>query len=230
MLRILCAGAVSIMVCVAGAHGADLPMFVPKQVHTKIVKKKSAAKVAAVAPVKLHAAVQKPVASLATAKQTAKIASKSVAAPSENEQANNSVNLSWTLGPLVANADGGKNEGSASITGNLIIDKPGAKIGPELNIELVGHIIKTPQSVVRLDVQIGDVKRTVTWKSDEIKSGTFKIMLHERLPAGVLPETFPASALAFVTKEGDGHAAMVSLEKINLRIGKLSVAGADDEQ
>lgn len=230
MLRILCAGAVSVLVCVASAHAADLPLFVPKQDHIKIVTKKTSAKIAAVAPVKLHAASQKRVAALATAKPTAKIILKSAVAPSEIEQANNSVNLSWTLGPLVANADGGKNEGSASITGNLIIDKPGAKIGPQLNIELIGHIIKTPQSVVRIDVQIGDVKRTVTWKSDEIKSGTFKIMLHERLPAGVLPETFPASALAFVTKEGDGHAAMVSLEKINLHIGKLIVAGVDDEQ
>jgi hypothetical protein len=126
-------------------------------------------------------------------------------------------NLSWVLGPMVANADGGKREGSASATANIVVEAPGTSFGPEMIIELEGHVVKTIQSTVRLDIHVGDVKKSVTWNSDEIKSGIFKITINEKVPVGVLPTLIPVSALGFVTQAGEGHAAMVSLEKIVLR-------------
>ncbi len=228
MFRLLSACALSMMFVMSVVQAADLPTHLPKHVNAKLVKKKKVKiavhkvampkRVAAVAPV-----VAAPVVTKAPA-VVANVPTKSAAAPK-----NDVINLSWTLDPLIANADGGKNEGSASITGNLIMDKPGQKFGPQVTIELIGHIVKTMDSVVRIDVQIGSVKRTVTWENDVAKSGTFKIMFDEKLPAGALPETLPASALAFVTKTGDGRAAMISLEKINLHMEKLRIAGADEE-
>jgi hypothetical protein len=124
--------------------------------------------------------------------------------------------LSWVLGPMVANADGGKHEGSASASANIVVESPGTTVGPEMIVELQGHVVKTIQSTVRLDIYIGDVKRSVTWSSDEVKSGIFKVTLNEKMPAGVLPSLIPVSALGFVTQAGEGHVAMVSLEKIVL--------------
>jgi len=221
MFRFLSACALSVMFVTSVAQAADLPMQLPKHVHAKIIKKKvkvATAKVAA--PAKHVATVVAPLKASAPTPD-AKVA----AVPAKID----SVNLSWTLDPLVANADGGKNEGSASVIGNLILDKAGQKFGPLMTIELVGHIVKTPESVVRIDIQIGTIKRTVTWNADEVKSGTFKIVLDEKLPVGMLPQTLPASALAFVIKKGDGRAAMVSLEKINLHMSKLRIAGGEEE-
>jgi hypothetical protein len=132
-------------------------------------------------------------------------------------------NLSWVLGPMVANADGGKREASASATANIIVDNPGTNFGPEMMIEIEGHVVKTAQATVRLDIQIGDMKKTVVWNTNEIKAGIFKITMNEKVPPGVLPALIPVSALAFVTQTGDGHAAMVSLEKIMLRFSGAQV-------
>jgi hypothetical protein len=125
--------------------------------------------------------------------------------------------LTWVLGLMAANADGGKREGSASATANFVVDKPGMACGPEMVIELQGHLVKTLQSTARLDVQIGKTKKTIRWNADEISSGSFKITLNEKIPVGILPNFIPVTALAFVTQTGVGHAAMVSLEKIVLR-------------
>jgi hypothetical protein len=128
--------------------------------------------------------------------------------------------LSWVLGPMVANADGGKREGSASATANIVVETPGANFGNEMVIELEGHVVKTSDATVRLDIHLGEMKKTVVWKADEIKAGIFKITLNEKVTAGTLPNLIPVSALAFVTQSGEGHAAMVSLEKIVLRFSK----------
>ena len=132
-------------------------------------------------------------------------------------------NLSWVLGPMTANADGGKHEASNSATANIVVDKPGTSFGPEMTIELNGHVVKTIQSTVRIDVQIGEMRKSVVWHADEIKSGIFKITINEKVAAGVLPALIPVSAIAFVTQAGEGHAAMVSLEKIVLRFANSQV-------
>jgi hypothetical protein len=134
-------------------------------------------------------------------------------------------NLSWVLGPMVANADGGKRESSASATANIVVDRPGDSFGPEMVIELEGHVVKTAQATVRVDIHIGSMKKTLEWKADEIKAGIFKITFNEIIPPGVLPKLIPVSALAFVTQTGDGHAAMVSLEKIMLHFSGPQVVG-----
>lgn len=230
MLRYFVVSAFGVMLISPDVYAADLPMSFPKHVFAKPFHAKKLSSKVAILRINLHKLPRKSVFATKHEITANKLASKPVTASPHGDLNGSTVDLSWTLGPLVANADGGKNEASASVLGNLVIDKPGAMIGPKMTIELIGHIIKTPDSVVRLDVQIGAVKRTVTWNADEIKSGKFKITLDDVLPAGALPETLPASALAFVTKQGGANAAMISLEKINLHISKLRIAGSDDEQ
>jgi hypothetical protein len=137
-----------------------------------------------------------------------------------------SANLSWVLDPLVANADGGKNEGSASVTGNIIVDTPGTSCDPEMIVDLEGHIVKTVKSTARLDINVGKIHRSVVWNSDDVKSGTFNITLKEKVEACVLGDYIPVSALAFVTKEGEGYTVMVSLEKITVRHAVSDIVGS----
>jgi hypothetical protein len=136
-------------------------------------------------------------------------------------------NFTWVLKPLVANADGGKNEGSASETGNMIVEKPGMMIcSPEMLIDLQGHIVKTVNSTVRLDIQVGEMRRSVVWHPNAAESGKFNITLKENAQGCLPGDYIPVSALAFVTKDGDGHAAMVSLEKIVLRYEGTLLTGS----
>ena len=141
-----------------------------------------------------------------------------VSAVSETKQ-----NLTWVLPAMVAHADGGKQEGSASAVGNIVVDKPGPSFGPQIVIELEGHIVKTIQSTARLDIHVGSIEKSLVWNADEIKSGVFKITLIEKAPGGSVPPYIPVSAIAFVTKSGDGHAVMVSLDKIVLHFGTMDV-------
>lgn len=136
------------------------------------------------------------------------------------------LDMAWILDPLVAHADGPKREGSASIAGNLVVVEPGYVTSPYMVIELNGHIIKTPQTTVRIDVQIGKTTRSVSWKSDDVQAGRFNVELTAPMQAGKLPGYFPVSAIAFVTREAKGGAAMVSLEKIRVRVGKVKQVAA----
>jgi len=225
MIRVLFALGLSMTCAASLACAADLPLLIVEKapIHhkTKIVQRKAFAlpgkKLAILAKKAGHKqqlAVVLPAATMPAP------AIKPPALPSAM------TNLSWVLGPMVANADGGKNEGSASATGNLVVDRPGASYGPEMVIELDGHVVKTVQSTVRLDIHIGPFQKSLVWSADEIKSGIFKITLTEKAPAGVLPAYIPVTALAFVTKVGDGHAAMVSLEKIVVRLGNAQIISA----
>ncbi len=130
--------------------------------------------------------------------------------------------LSWFLDALVANADGPKREDSASTEGNLIVAEPGFVTSPYMVIELSGHIIKTPATTVRLQVRIGAVEKTVNWSADKVESGRFAVSLNAPMKAGELPGYIPVSALALVSREGKQGVAMVSLEKIRVRLGKVA--------
>jgi hypothetical protein len=130
--------------------------------------------------------------------------------------------LSWFLNSLIANVDGPKNESSASMEGNLIVAEPGYVTSPYMVIELSGHVVKTPATTVRIDVSVGKTTRSVTWPSDDTKSGRFKVAIDAPLAKGKLPGYFPVSAIAFVTREGKSGTAMVSLDKVRLRVGKVT--------
>ncbi len=134
------------------------------------------------------------------------------------------MDLSWVLDPLVANADGGKKEDSAAIQGNMVVPEPGYISAPYMQIELNGHIVKTADTTVRLDIKIDGKNHTTSWAADDIQAGKFKITLNAEMAEGNLPAYFPVSAIAFVTNSSKRGAAMVSLEKINIRVGKVSVA------
>jgi hypothetical protein len=138
------------------------------------------------------------------------------------EVSSGELELSWFLDSLVANADGPKGEGSASMEGNLIVAEPGYVSSPYMVIELSGHIVKTRATTVRVEVKIGNVKRSVKWTSDEVESGRFSVSLNAPMSAGQLPGYFPISAIALVSREGKQGAALVSLEKIRVRLGKVT--------
>jgi hypothetical protein len=127
------------------------------------------------------------------------------------------------LDTVVANVDGPKREDSASLEGNLIVSEPGVVSSPYMVIELSGHIVKTPETVARVDIRIGSVQRSVNWSSDEIKSGRFSIALDAPMQAGALPGYFPVSVVALVWRDGKQGTAMVSLEKVRVRLGKVAL-------
>jgi hypothetical protein len=136
----------------------------------------------------------------------------------------NDTDLQWVLGPLVANADGAKREGSASAEANLIVVEPGSVSSSNMIIELSGHVVKTAQTTARIDVRIGDIRRTVSWKTDDVESGRFNIEFNATITGTKVPDYFPVSAIALVTNNSDGGAAMVSLTKIVVRFSNPRVA------
>jgi hypothetical protein len=149
--------------------------------------------------------------------RSARTAPTPVAVPSEE------LELSWFLDTVVANVDGPKREDSASLEGNLIVSEPGVVSSPYMVIELSGHIVKTPETVARVDIRIGSVQRSVNWSADEIKSGRFSIALDAPMQAGALPGYFPVSVVALVWRDGKQGTAMVSLEKVRVRLGKVAL-------
>jgi hypothetical protein len=211
---------VAVIACCFGtmAEAADLPMTVENPVpHRAKAKAPVKAKIAA-AKLKKSATKQPRAAVASTDDQTA-ASSVVETAPKAGE-----INMAWILDPLVANADGKKKEASASVESVLVVVEPGYVPSPYVAIELNGHIIKTAKTTVRIDLQIGDIRRTVSWKDDDVQAGKFKIKLNETLPDGKMPSSFPVSAFAIVTKDGNDGAAMVSLEKVIVRLGKLRTA------
>ena len=215
MLRVLLALALS-SICVANsAYAADVPYEPPKPAILHVMAKKTKVAFQKFAHLIPMAVLPKviPGSITPTTKDQTQVATASTKVSPDV------IELPWVLDPLVATADGGKKEGSSGREVNLVTNRPGTDFGPDVVIELTGHVIKTAQSTVRLDIHIGSLQKSVLWAADDVKSGLFKITLNEKLEPGHMPNYFPASAVAFVTQEGDGHVAMVSLEKVVFRMG-----------
>ncbi len=219
--------ALSIAVCLfcvgSVASAADLPAYDPpvKLKAVKLQKKSSIVLKKAVAKAPVVKTVRAPLArSVKAVEEKPAVANREVVPEAEQKE----INLSWVLDPLVANADGAKKEGSAGVEGNLVVAEPGFVTAPYMVIELRGHVIKTPGSTARIDVRIAGKNHTFSWSAEDVQSGKFVFTLNEEVPAGDLPSYFPVSALAFVTNSAKSGAVMVSLEKINIRIGKVRLA------
>jgi hypothetical protein len=136
----------------------------------------------------------------------------------------NQLTFSMQLDALVANADGAKTEASSSMSGSFVVMQPHKQSLPSMTIELRGHIIKTIGSTARLDVTIGNNKKSIEWKADEAAAKTFDIILNEVVANGELPVPFPISALVVVNKTAGAGAVLVSLESIDVNISQLKVA------
>lgn len=134
--------------------------------------------------------------------------------------------LTMTLKSLSANADGAKTEDSASFAGYFPVQQPDYVALPQLYVELEGHIIKTPGATARLDVIIGNEKKTIEWKAGDNLAEAFTSTISATVADGQLPSPFPVAATLYVSKPADGGAVLVSLEKINLTVGQVRVAGA----
>lgn len=197
------------------SHGAQtVPAKAPARVSAKSKPAKQPLQVASAAPEQAEAPAQ------AEPPQQAEAASEEPVAPLVAPKSKE-LQMSWVLGPLTATADGPKSEGSSSVEGNLVVIEPGYVTSPYMVIELDGHIVKTADTVVRIDVQVGDVRKSISWKADEVSSGRFKEELLAPIPEGALPGYYPVSAIAFVTRTSKQGVAMISLEKISVRVGKL---------
>jgi hypothetical protein len=136
------------------------------------------------------------------------------------------INLSMTLPSLTANADGSRNQASASMEGEMIVVKPGDVPLPRMVIELSGHIIKTVNSTARIDVTIGPSSRSFTWAAKDVASGRFTLLMDGQVPGGKVPSSLPVSAIAMVTKDPGSGAVWVSLEEIKVKLTKFDVADA----
>jgi hypothetical protein len=224
MIRRLVLSIVVCLFCVGSvASAADFPSYDPPVVlkSQKVQKKHSVALKRSIATAPLVKPTEVSVAKTVKAVVEKQAVANPEIVPKPDLQ---EIDLSWVLDPLVANADGAKKEGSAGVEGNLIVAEPGFLTSPYMVIELRGHIVKTPDSTARIDVRIAGKNHTVSWLAEDVQAGKFMITLNEKVPAGALPSYFPVSALAFVTNAAKSGAVMVSLEKINIRIGKVRLA------
>jgi hypothetical protein len=206
------------------AAAADLPVLKAKhKLHRVVVIAKpkviAAKPKSTIAKPKKQIAKARPIVSATAPEVEQGVAS----APVAPDATGNEIDMAWVLDPLVATADGRKREGSASIEGNLIVAEPGYVTAPYMIIQLSGHIVKSPQTTARLDVNIAGTQRSVSWNSDDVQSGRFSIELKAPMQKGKLPDYFPVSALAFVTRDKDAGATMVSLDKIVVRVGKVEL-------
>jgi hypothetical protein len=208
MLLAVCGMCVSLT-----ADAADLPSFTPKRIAAPEKK----------AP-KLQKRAAKPSSTGVATRSLPKIAPKEKKASLDPVDVD--MNLVWVLEPLIANSDGAKREDSASVEANLVVTDAGRVSQSDMTIELTGHVVKTTRTTARIDIRIGNSNRTISWDSDDVLSGKFQISLNQPMSTGQLPDYFPVSALAFVTKEGKDGAAMVSLEKVVVRMGKIQLTGA----
>jgi hypothetical protein len=196
---------------VAGA--ADLPLTkvgaVPPLAKASVKPKRKAAK-----PTQVVAARK---ANVSTADKT----EQAVIAPKSEE-----IQLSWALDRLVAQADGSKREGSASARANLVVTEPGFASSSAVTIQLSGHVVKTARTTARIDVQVGGKTYSVRWTSDDVEAGRFSRTFKATLSEGKLPSYVPVSAIAFVTRERDGGAVLVTLEKMTIVFDSIVLADA----
>jgi hypothetical protein len=138
------------------------------------------------------------------------------------------LSLAMTLDKLMANADGAKTEGSSSFSGEFLIQQPHYVTLPAVSIELKGHIIKTVGSTASLEVTIGNSTNILKWDANEAISAPFSKSIISQVTAGQLPAPFPISASAVVNKEPGAGAVLVSLESIEVKIGRVRVASYDN--
>lgn len=134
------------------------------------------------------------------------------------------IDLAWVFDPLIATADGSKKEGSGEVEGNLVVLERGYLSSPYLIIELSGHVVKTAGATARIDIRIAGKDRKFVWGVEDVKSEAFTIRFNETLSEGKLPANFPIAAFALATKTKQGAVAMVSLEKIRIRVGQVRLA------
>jgi hypothetical protein len=137
---------------------------------------------------------------------------------------NGIINLSLDLKAFEANADGPKQEDSASLQRKLVISRTADVPLPQLSVTVIGHIVKTRDSTARIDVKVGPAKHSFVWEADEVKSGGFEFRFDGMLPNGEIPSALHVTAIAFVTKLKKSSVVLVSVDKINVTISSARVA------
>ena len=95
---------------------------------------------------------------------------------------------------------------------------------PFMRIQLHGQIVKTEGSSARLEITIGGVQKTIDWPEDKSVAEQFSTTIDAAVPGGELPVPFPVSAVVSVKKPAGSGAVLVSLDKIDVKIGQQRVA------
>jgi hypothetical protein len=117
-----------------------------------------------------------------------------------------------------AGADGGKSEASSSFSGQFVVLKPQNVKLPTINATIHGHVVKTAGSTARVDILIGGVKKTIEWKSGDVKAGSFVETMSITAADRQLVEPVPVSAIIFVNNQAGTGAVLISIEKIDVKV------------
>jgi hypothetical protein len=135
-----------------------------------------------------------------------------------------SIQLSVAPKAFEANADGPKQEDSASLLRKLLVPKKSRGFRPEMSVTISGHIVKTRGSTARLDIAAGPAKHSQVWSAEDEKSGRFTYSFNQSLTPDDALDVVPLSAIAFVTKENKSSIVLVTIDKIEIMLGNARVA------
>lgn len=146
---------------------------------------------------------------------------------------NGELGMSMALDNFSAGADGARMEGSSSLAGEFVIQQPSYAKLPAMSVQISGTLIKTPGTTAELIVAIGSAEQRIDWKPEEVVAGTFSKVLSVDVKDGQLPVPFPINVQAYVKRSQGSGAILLTVDKIDIRIGQPNVAtyfGADTQQ
>jgi hypothetical protein len=133
-----------------------------------------------------------------------------------------SLGLQLEFASLQAGADGAKAEASSSFSGQLVVLKPQNIKIPTITLSLKGTIIKSLGSTARVDIIIGDLRKTYEWKVEQILSGSFQDTLSATVGDKLMSAPMPVSVTAWVTKTPGGGAVLVTVDKLDITIAEAN--------
>lgn len=119
-----------------------------------------------------------------------------------------------TFRTLEAKADGGTVESKSHVSGHFDLVQPEHDSFTRLRVELKGHVIKSPASLTRLAVTVGNSEQTIEWPAGTPASEAFTREIEIPLQTTSLPTPFRLSARLYARKDGTSDAAYVSLDSL----------------
>lgn len=137
---------------------------------------------------------------------------------------NGELGMSMELDGFTANADGGKAEGSASLAGEFVIQQPSYAKLPAMSVQISGTLIKTAGTTAEMVVNIGPAEQRIEWKAEEVVAGPYSKVLSVDIKDGQIPVPFPVNVQAFVKRPQQTGAILLTVEKIDIRVGQPNVA------
>jgi hypothetical protein len=128
------------------------------------------------------------------------------------------VELALELGDFQITADNEKTEGTSSFVGQLIVLKPANVPLPSLSITLEGHLVKTLGSDVRIDLTVGDFRKTFNWSADQTHNGVFREAISATPRDRHMKDPLPVSIVAWVTRPKTAGATLLTVDKLSVNV------------